>query len=57
MVRTRANVYLQDNTSKETQKNNMIIFSKKSLKKGQIIAKDDLVFKNVKKSSKYNIFN
>ena len=35
----------------------MIIFSKKSLKKGQIIAKDDLVFKNVKKNIGSDIFN
>ena len=43
--------------NKEIQKNNMIIFSKKSLKKGQIISKDDLVFKNVKKNIGADIFN
>ena len=57
LIRTRANASLEDNTSKEIQKNNMIIFSKKSLKKGQIITKDDLVFKNVKKNIGSDIFN
>ena len=56
LIRTRANSYLQDNTNKEIPKNNMIIVSKKSLKKGQIIEKNDLSFKSVKKNIGADIF-
>ena len=57
LIRTRANLYLQNKTSKEIQKNNKIIVSKKSLKKGKIIEKNDLVFKSVKKNIGADIFN
>ena len=56
LIRTRANSYLQDKTNKEIPKNNMIIVSKKSLKKGQIIEKNDLGFKSVKKNIGADIF-
>ena len=57
LIRTRANLYIQNNTSKEIQKNNKIIVSKKSLKKGKILEKNDLVFKSVKKNIGADIFN
>ena len=57
LIRTRANSYLQGHSNKEIQKNNMIIVSKKSLKKGQIIEKNDLILKNVKKNVGFDIFN